>query len=208
MGSVSRAWARVDRYRRLNFAVAACLAVNTTLMISLIGAVEFIDRSSQSALDEAYDHDETSRELLQAARALERLVDGSPAAAADLDEARDRLLARADALGDHHAAKRVELDQALDRIALAIDGDGGEVPITARPEQTIRLLERLADTFVMEAEEEILDVEGRLAGWLGWIQIVAAFFGLLFTLVVITVILPLSRSIERSLLKLQTWRSG
>ena len=206
LGALSRAWANVDRYRRLNFAVLGCLAVNTTLVLSLIGAVRLLDDTSRSTLQASYDHDQTSRELVSTASALERLDDGSSVAAGELAELRDALAARADALPDTRAAERLELDHLIGKIDLAIDAEDGFVPATAAVDETVGRLERLADVFADDAEEGISAAESRLSAWFEWIQIVGIFSALLFSWIVVTQILPLSRSIERSLLKLQTWR--
>ena len=205
-GVLSRALANVDRYRRLNFAVVGCLVVNVTLVLALVGAVRVLDQMSQEKLGESYDHHETGRELLQAAAAFERLVEGVPDAAGSLAALRDTLAARADALTDSHEAERIELDHLLGKIDVAIDSEGGVVPASASPGTTIRRLELLADRFVQEAEIEILEVESGLSSWFTWIQLVAVFSALLFSWIVVTQLLPLSRSIERSIHKLQTWR--
>ena len=205
-GALSRALANVDRYRRLNFAVVGCLVVNVALMLALVGAVRILDQMSQEKLSESYDHHETGRELLQAAAAFERLVEGVPDAAGSLAALRDTLAARADALEDRHEAERIELDHLLGKIDVAIDSEGGVVPASASPGTTIRRLELLADRFVQEAEIEILEVESGLSSWFTWIQLVAVFSALLFSWIVVTQLLPLSRSIERSIHKLQTWR--
>ena len=151
-GVLSRALANVDRYRRLNFAVVGCLVVNVTLVLALVGAVRVLDQMSQEKLGESYDHHETGRELLQAAAAFERLVEGVPDAAGSLAALRDTLAARADALTDSHEAERIELDHLLGKIDVAIDSEGGVVPASASPGTTIRRLELLADRFVQEAE--------------------------------------------------------
>ncbi|MEM9467779.1 MAG: diguanylate cyclase [Actinomycetota bacterium] len=205
-GALSRALARVDRYRRLNFTVLACLAVNVALVVSLIGAIEVLDRTSRASLQQSYEHDAASRELQQAAAALERLDDGAVAAAGELAELRDALAARADGLPDAFATERDELDHLIAKIGTAIDSEDGVVPATADAGETIRRLEGLAETFIVLADGEVTEVESDLTGWFTWIQLVAVFSSLLFCWIVVTQILPLSWSIERSLLKLQTWR--
>ena len=206
LATLSRSLAQVDRYRRLNFAILACLAVNVLLVLSLVGVVRVLHATSQETLRQSYDSDETSRELLRTAAALERLAEGSTVAAGELAELRDVMAARADALPEELKYEQRELDVLIGKIGFAIDSEGGVAAEDPEVLVTVRRLERLADSFVLEAEYAITDVESRLSWWFTWIQLVAVFSALSFGWIVVTQLLPLSRSIERSVGKLERWR--
>ena len=45
-GRLSAAWAGVDRYRRLNFAVVSCLFVMFGLVVSLVITIRWVDHEA------------------------------------------------------------------------------------------------------------------------------------------------------------------
>ncbi|MEM8708591.1 MAG: sensor domain-containing diguanylate cyclase, partial [Actinomycetota bacterium] len=203
---ISEAWARVDRYRRLNFAVLSCLVVMFGLVLSLIGAVRWLDAYSEARLGESGAFDEARLELLSAATELERFETGSTAARQELSVLRDALAARVLELGDDFPAETAELERLVRDMGAVIDSESGVMPGAVLINGTVQRAESLAEQFVANAEAQVTDVESTLSSWFQMMQIVAGIASIVFLIVVFTAILPLSRSIERSLNRLQNWR--
>ncbi|MEO0493265.1 MAG: diguanylate cyclase, partial [Actinomycetota bacterium] len=183
-----------------------CLLVMFGLVIALVLSVRYLDSASTTQFDESHSSHEASRLLLDLANALERADADVSASDDSLSVLRDDLAGLSDGLGADFEAEKLELDHLLGRVAIAIDNEGSVLPDTVRVTETVNRLERLSDGFLVHADEDVLDIEATLGDWFQWMQIVALVASIVFAVVVSTAILPLSRSIERSLNKLQSWR--
>lgn len=207
-GRLSQAWAGVDRYRRLNFAVVSCLMVMFGLVVALVITVRLLDGTSHEDLAEHDQLNQISRDLDAAALALLWFeTTGSPTAEDELIEVRERLLEHADDLPARAEPLAVEFTYSMASLATILEFRAGAASGIANPiDAEVSRLIGLADDFAVEAENELDAVDTTLSGWFRWMQIVAVGSSFVFLVVVMTAILPLSRSIERSLNKLQSWR--
>lgn len=207
-GSVNRLkdrWARVRRHRRLNVAVLGCLFVMFGLVVALVLAVRAIDADTTDTLGQSTELAHLARDLNETSELLRRYQPGSEGLADRLAALRDEITAHAADLELDDPARRVELDHLVEQVARVID-DGAITSAITPVGELSRRLERLAGEVAVDSELAAGEAMDDLDQWFRRIQVVAVLAAIVFTITVATVIIPLSRSIERSLNKLQTWR--
>jgi len=201
-------WAKTTRYQRLNFAVVGCLVVMFALVVALVATVRIVDRRAGELLAEAQHLTATAADARDASTALLTWQGGSNDARVALANARDMMnshLAEVDTFASPD--ERQELQRLNDQLAKLVDASAGvAISSTTEAARLSADYEVLAQQFANRGQDVSERALGDLDGWFYGIQLVAAVAAAVFLMIVLSVILPLSRSIERSLSKLQDWR--
>lgn len=203
---LSERWAAVTRHRRLRFAVLACLLVMFSLVVALVFAVRTIDHRTTSSLEGATEHSRAADQLAEAADLLRQDEAGIDIDVGALARLHDDLVGHARSSDDHGAIDIDELTRGLDDLARIIDADQASGSAITLVLGTAARLDRLSVAFDAQAESQMAAALDGLAWWFSRMELVAVVSAAVFLVSVIGAILPLIRSIERSLAKLQTWR--
>lgn len=204
--ALSARWAGVTRHRRLRFAVVSCLFVMFTLVVALVVTVRLLHADANASLGGATAHSEVAALLTEGADALRQYETGSVTAIERLTAINDQLASQVYTDADGRDFDVAALAEVVDAAETVIDADRAtRAPVTTIL-RTAADFERLAGEFTLAADAQTVSTLENLDRWFSWMQIVAVVAAVIFMLAVFGAILPLIRSIERSLGKLQGWR--
>ncbi len=206
--AASQRWAATRRYQRLNYAVVGCLLVMFLLSVALTFTIRTIDGDSEAHLAESTVWAEVGGSAEQIVVILGRWSIDPEQARADLTRALDETQHHlANVQGREHADELGEFAAANRRLTRLISVDGSTATDVNIGLASLSLTyAELASTAATLAGDLAREAVTDLGNWFRWIQIVTGGAVVVFTVIVVTAILPLSRSIERSLKKLQNWQ--
>jgi diguanylate cyclase (GGDEF)-like protein len=200
-------WSAFERHTRLKAAVLGCVIVMFALVVALILSIRGLAASSDRSLVEAEEWSAAASNATQAGAFLESWSGFDDEASVGLIGVLDELGAQAAVLDEGGVTvESVELAALIDHAGRIIDAPDGLQSVFAPEAAAVGAsFMTIAEDLAAAGRAETTAAIGHLDVWLTGIQLVAAGAALVFVVIVATQILPLMRSIQRSMEKLRTW---
>jgi len=198
-------WAGVGRHQRLQGSVLGAFAVAVILTSALLLSAGQLGQRLDSRASQSHGGLVLAQSMTRANLVLEA-YDGSVQSRTDLADAAADLSAAID--GGNESEGAVWLPE-LRRLARSISGmaESSMAGETARTyaESLAQQQEVLLGELVADTQHLVADSSSDYSAWYRWVVVVAVIGMLVLALTVVHVILPLNRSIRRSLVKLEAW---
>ncbi|MEM7140846.1 MAG: GGDEF domain-containing protein [Actinomycetota bacterium] len=200
-------WAGVERHSRLKGAVLGCLGVMVLLVIALVFTIRALAAQAESDLAGIEDWSTAASHAREASVLLDTFGVATGEVRSDLIVTIDALAADVDFVDPE---RRSEVGRELDTMIAEVQEfiDAPE-ELRATYLSGLRALsqpfEDVAEELATNGRVEAADALRNLDRTFDAIQIVAVVAAVVFLAIVLTQILPLTRSIQRSMHKLRNW---
>jgi len=207
-GRTARRWASVDRHSRLEYAIFVALAVAIAMFAGLILSLMVLRSGSRASVDRTQQWLEISGDVNRTVSSLESL-DGSDSSlgrlASNLDQLRVAVeTADADLAGDWLP----ELRSLLPEIQIVVGSGSADGALPAAAAGIAQNLERFNSLILVDSQHASRASTDALESWFRWVVAVSLAGVLTLGTMVYRVLIPLNRSIRRSLAKLECWTTA
>jgi len=204
-GRFAHRWAKVDRHSRLEFAVYFAFAVAMVMFVALILSLLALRSQSRSSVDRTQQWLEISGDVTRTVSSLESF-DRSESSVSLLVSSQDQLRTAVEAVDARLAGDWLpELRSLLPAIQNIASGGQVDDAVLFAASDLAQNLERFNSRIAADSQHSSRASSDALDSWFRWVVAVSILGALVLGTIVYRVLIPLNRSIRRSLSKLKHW---
>ncbi len=204
-GRLARRWAKVDRHSRLEFSVYLAFMLAMMMFAALISSVVILRSHNREMVDRTQQWLEISGDVNRTVSALESF-DGSDSSRGLLVSTQDQLRTSVEAADPGLTGGWLsELRSLLPSLQAVAEFDPVDEVALAHATALAQDLERLSSQIMVDSQHAARASSDALASWVRWVVAISILGALVLGTVVYRVLIPLNRSIRRSLTKLERW---